>query len=494
MPLDANHLIALGLLLLAIPAAVLVATFSERARDVAFFGMVAGAVVTDRMDITFISHYWYRGTTRGFEFSLVDLLAISVLVSSLLRPRPGNPRFFWPASFGFMLLFFGYAAVSVAISQPQVYGIFELSKMLRGFILFLGAALYVRSRRELGILVVALCCAVSLQGVLALKQRFLLGMDRVPGTLDHENSLSMYLCLVSPIFVAAAASSLPRWVRIFSVLAIPAAALASVLTVSRAGIPIFALIMLGTTAWCVSWRVTPRKVFATALVALCVAALFAKTWPSLKERYAEASFKDEYLDEAQEGRGYYLRLAKVIVHDKFMGVGLNNWSYWVSKKYGIKVGRPYDDYDSMHIAEPDDRQVASFIWAAPAHNLAALTVGELGVPGLLLFLVLWARWFLMGLPFLFYRTPDPMYRLGIGLWFGLCGIFLQSLTEWTFRQSHIFMTFNIFIGTLASLLYARRHVPKPVVEAEDLELPGYAFTEPFLNGRGQARDSSVVKV
>jgi hypothetical protein len=99
----------------------------------------------------------------------------------------------------------------------------------------------------------------------------------------------------------------------------------------------------------------------------------------------------------------------------------------------------------------------------------------------------------MGLPFLFYRTPDPMYRLGIGLWFGLCGIFLQSLTEWTFRQSHIFMTFNILIGTLASLGYARRHVSKPVVEAEDLELPGYAFTEPFLRRSSQERETSVAK-
>jgi hypothetical protein len=302
--MDAKHLIALAVLLLAIPTGVIVATVSHRARDAAFFAMVAATVITDRIDVTFFSHYWYRGTTRGLEFSFVDLLAISVFAASLLRPRPGNSRLYWPSSVGFMLAFVLYASVSVIISQPQVYGIFELSKLVRGLLFFMAAALYVRSRRELGILVFALCCAVYFEGALALKQRLIGGMDRVAGTLDHENSLSMYICLVAPIFVAAANSSLPKLLRVFSTVAIGAAALCSVLTVSRAGVPIFAVVMLGATAFCVSWRLTPKKILATALVALCIAGLFFKTWDSLKERYAESTLKDEYLDDQQEGRGY----------------------------------------------------------------------------------------------------------------------------------------------------------------------------------------------
>jgi hypothetical protein len=476
--MDAYHLIVLALLFLAIPTGIIVATLSHRARDLAFFTLVAAAVVTDRLDVNFFSHYWYRGTTRGLEFSLVDLLAISVLVGSFLRPRQGESRCYWPAGFGLMLLFFFYACGSVLFSDPQVYGVFELSKMVRGLFVFLAAALYVRRRRELGILVFALCCAVCFEGVLALKQRLIGGIDRVPGSLDHENSLSMYLCLVAPIFIAAATSSLPRFLRVFSTVAIGAAALCSVLTISRAGVPIFALVMLGTTAFCVSWRVTPQKLVATTLIVLCIAGLSFKAWDSLKARYAEATFQDEYLDDQQEGRGYYLRLAKVIVEDRFFGVGLNNWSFWVSKKYGAKIGRPYDDYDDLHTSKPDDQTVQDLVWAAPAHNLAALTIGELGVPGLMIFALLWGRWFQMGLRFLFKRTTEPMQRLGVGIFFGLCGIFLHSLTEWTFRQSHIFLTFNVLVGTLASLCYVRRHARKTSAAAEVFyELPEYESAE-----------------
>jgi len=329
----------------------------------------------------------------------------------------------------------------------------------------------VRGKREIGILVLAIACAVCFEGVLSIKQRWM-GMERVAGSLGHANSLSMYLCLVGPVLVAAASSSLPKMLRVLACVAVAASALGCVLTVSRAGVPIFALVMLGATACCVSWRVTPRKLFATAFIVLCVAGLSFKTWDSLSERYAEASFKDEYLDDQQEGRGYYLRLAKAIVTDQFFGVGLNNWSFWVSKKYGAIVGRPYDDYDDLHTNKPDDETIDELVWAAPAHNLAALTVGELGVPGLILFALLWGRWFILATPFLFRRSAGAMSRLGIGIFFGLGGIFLQSLTEWTFRQSHIFLTFNILIGTLASLCHEKRLEQKRAVEAMNCrELP-----------------------
>lgn len=472
--MEPKDFIALALLLLVIPVGILIATASHRARDVAFFVMVAATVVTDRLDVNFFSQYWYRGTTRGVEFSIVDFLALSVFFSSFLRPRPGESRLFWPASFGLMLLFFCYAVASVMFSDPKLYGVFELSKMCRGLLLFLAAAFYIRGPRQIGILVLALGCAACLEGVFALKQRLIGGIERTPGTLDHENSLSMYVCLVAPIFVAAATSSLPKLVRVLSILALGAAALCSVLTISRAGIPIFVLVTFGAAVFCVSWRITAKKLMAAAVIGLCIFGLAFKTWDSLKGRYAEASFQDEYLDDEQEGRGYYLRLAKVIAEDRFFGVGLNNWSYWVSKKYGVMVGRPYDDYDDIRSHAPDEQTIADSVWAAPAHNLAALTVGELGVPGLLLFGLLWLRWFQMGLRFLFKRTPAVMQRLGIGLFFSLWGIFLHSLTEWTFRQSHIFLTFNILIGALASLCYAWRHAPKPVVEMEVIrELPEY---------------------
>jgi hypothetical protein len=155
----------------------------------------------------------------------------------------------------------------------------------------------------------------------------------------------------------------------------------------------------------------------------------------------------------------------MIVADHFWGIGLNNWSYWVSKTYGARQGFIYGDYDKIHslaerLAAPDVN------FAAPAHSLGALTLGELGVPGLFVFALVWLRWFQIGARFLRRRLIDPMHRLGVGIFFGTCGIFLQSLTEWVYRQTPIFITFHILIGTLAGLYYYKQKGIKST-ETED---------------------------
>jgi O-antigen ligase len=473
--MEAKDLIGVSFFLIATLVGAFVTSLSFRARDAAFFLMIALTVVTFRLDVNFHSHYWYRGTTRGLEFSLVDILAWSVLISSFLFPGAGGRRWFWPAGLGFMLLFFFYACGNVAFSDPKIYGVFELSKMLRGILFFLATAWFIRGERELAIFVFALGCAVCFEGAIALKQRLFQGIYRVPGTIDDPNSFSMYLCTVAPIFIAAATSTLPKWLRWFSAAAFASAAVSVVLAISRAGIPIFALVTLGATAFCVSWRITAKKIAAVALVALCAGGLIFKQWHLLKIRFSSATLQEEYLDPSYDGRGYYLRMARVILEDRpVSGVGLNNWSYWVSKKYGALVPSPfhYEDYDDLTYA-PSKELLPSFMYAAPAHNLAALTIGELGAPGLVIFLLLWLRWLQMGASFLWPRAPDATRRLGVGIFFGIGGTFLQSITEWVFRQTHIFFTFHAMLGALAALYWLkrkskRRRLEAPMPQAEEL--------------------------
>ena len=111
--------------------------------------------MTEDCDINFVSRDFYRGTTRGFEFSLVDILSISLLLSALLVPRRDQSRGYWPASLGLMILFFCYACINVGMADPKLFGLFELSKMVRGMTIFLAVAFYLRTERELRIFILA---------------------------------------------------------------------------------------------------------------------------------------------------------------------------------------------------------------------------------------------------------------------------------------------------------------------------------------------------
>jgi len=455
--MDTQYIIALVLIVFATGVGLVVTTLSQRARDVGFFAMVTGAVLTNRMDVNFFSQEWYRGTTRGVEVTAIDVIALCLIVASVLLPRyPEKPRLYWPGALFFMGLYAAYGLFSVLTSYPKMFGAFELTKIVRGIMFFLAAALFVRTRRELILLVSAVCCTVSLQGAMALKQRYVEGIYRVGGSVEDPNSLSMYICLVSPILVAAASADLPSWLKRFCWISFLPAALASLLTISRAGIPIFGMVMLGTTVFCVSWKPTFKKTAVALVISMLSGVALFKAGDMLMERYGQASLAEEYLDDQNEGRGVYLRWARAIIEDHPSGVGLGNWSFWVSKVYGPEAGFRYLSYDDPTIS-PKEIQLSNAVYAAPAHNLAALTVGELGVPGLILFMLIWARLFWMGASFLWTRrSDDPMRRIGIGLFFCMWGIFLQSLTEWVFRQTPIFLSFHILAGTLASLHYAKR--------------------------------------
>ncbi len=452
-----KHFIAAGMLLIGLMGGSILATVSQRVRDIFFFLIVAMQLYVERVDVNFISAEWYRGSTRGFEISILDMLTLGVLIGSLLLPRH-KPRLFWPASLGFMLLFVGFECFNVAASQPKLFGAFEVTKMLRAIIVFLAAAFYIRSERELRVLLLALAFAVCAQSVYALKQRLLAGMDRSPGTFDHPNSLSLYICTVAPMLVAGFNSRFPSWVRFILLGAIGAATMTILLTVSRAGIPVYALVMLGVTLATMSWAINLKKIglICGFIAALAISLLL--TWPSIKERYIDTSIADEVAVDKFENRGQYFGLAREILKDHSFGVGLNNWSYWVSKVYGPRTGTRYEDYDAIPPAMLQSPEMYDLNpnYAPPAHNLFVLTAGEMGWGGLVIFLILWLRWFSMGARFIWIRSSDPVLRIGTGCLFALGGMVLQSQTEWVYRQTTVMFTFYAILGTLASLYFMKR--------------------------------------
>lgn len=462
--METKHIISLIVLVTLIPVFILGATISYRLRELAFFGMVASGVIL--IDVNFLGEYWYRGTARGVEISFVDLLGWAVLVSSVVAPRYPGRRWLWPAGLGLMGLYFLYCTFSVVSGDQQLIDLWELEKVFRGLIILMAGAAFVRTRRELGILVLALAASVGLESIYAFKQRFISGMYRVPGTLDHANSLSMYMCVAGPVLLAAALADWSKWLRWCCGVACALAAVNVLLTLSRAGLPIFALMLTGVALACTSWEITRRKLLVFFAVTACAGGLLLKSWDLIEARYASASFTEEYLDENSEGRGVYWRWAFAIVEDHPMGVGLNAWSHAVSKTYGPRLGFSYEDYDDIK-SSPEKADLPSFRYAAPAHSLAALTLGELGYPGLFLFGLVWLRWFQMGATFLGRRlNSDPMHRMGIGFLFGAGGMFLQSVTEWTYRQQTNLFMFHLMMGALAALYAARK---SPVTEFEQEE-------------------------
>jgi hypothetical protein len=71
-----------------------------------------------------------------------------------------------------------------------------------------------------------------------------------------------------------------------------------------------------------------------------------------------------------------------------------------------------------------------------------------------------------------------LLRIGTGLFFAFCALFLQSLTEWVFRHSPIYYTVHILLGVLASLYWLKRKGAKESAEEPAVSETHGVYNEP----------------
>jgi O-antigen ligase len=192
-----------------------------------------------------------------------------------------------------------------------------------------------------------------------------------------------------------------------------------------------------------------RRKLAMAAAGLALgAALVGKGYRTNLGRLEMASFEDEYLTEGQ-GRGQYFRqAAPAIAENPITGVGLNNWSYWMTNKYN-----PY--YASRgDYMRPDGTR--STTGDPPAHNYYLLMVTELGWPGLFLCLALLFTWLISNGLAVFNRAEGLHAYLRMGVALSLLGIMMQSWTEWIFLQTHMWFLGHTTLALGAALYYQRQ--------------------------------------
>src|SRR3569833_1394672 len=127
MPIDIEpkHILALIFLVVSGSIGLLLTLLSQRGRDCVLFFFVFAAPMMEAVNATFLGVNWYRGTSRGLEVSALDLLPLCLLIASVLVPRYPRGRFYWPASFTMLVIYFLYCLVSVCHSPVPNFGVWE---------------------------------------------------------------------------------------------------------------------------------------------------------------------------------------------------------------------------------------------------------------------------------------------------------------------------------------------------------------------------------
>jgi O-antigen ligase len=425
--------------LAGIPAATALGHFVPRFRHVLFIAMVWSTAEPDSVGINFLSREFYRAMTRGIEISLADICAVSLAFCFLLDPKI-RIRWFPPLSFCF-LAYLAVAVISWLLAVPTLsvpseaslvpyaefettlYPLFEITKMLRGMLLFWVVYHYGREEKNIPVVLAALGLTAAYLTGIVLYDRYFLGVNRVKATLGHPNTLATYMAMMATFLFAFAVAARGWWRSFLILIPCALAALCVLMTVSRGGLMAMAAGMALVFCLLILRNVSLKNaalIFCGAIGGTVMIAMAADT---LMNRF----FGEQDAEADLEYRGKYNDQAKQMARDHFFGIGPGNFSAWSWNGYAENV-------------DPDLPP------GTPPHNLWFLTLGELGWPGLIFFVLIWVRFYAAVAPPCLFAPNGWLHTAIVAATCATLAGHLQNALQLGFRQSPLFFLNHLFLG------------------------------------------------
>jgi hypothetical protein len=431
--------IGLGSYAVALPFGMLVLARYRRAEDAMAIALVfLLGLHIDRTIIMMNSIEWYRGTTKGFEFSMMNCAAIALIGASLGR---SSTRFRWfPLLTALWFVYVGISSLSIISAINREYVLMSIFKFAKVWLLAVAIGNYVRTDRHVHVVLHGAVIMIVYQFFFVAKMKWLDGIYQVRGLFEHQNPLAMftYMCVL-PLLAVALSPSVNRRQSWVYLLGFACGAVIVLATLSRASLLFFAVGALGVIGWGFLDRVTLRRVLATVGMAVGGVVVLAVTLPTIIAR-----FHDEGNEASGETRVVMNLAAKAMRNDKAFGVGWNNFALAINHPY------PYGDViDDWNLDRGQNVDVDYAKGVVESHYW--LLMAENGYPGFIAYLL-----FLVVVQFqalvLFLRTRGTLTAAcaaGIFIGFGLN--YTHSTLERVLTQTKNLGLWMVLIGLLAAL-------------------------------------------
>jgi len=463
--MDPKTIIFSAAFLFGVPALILAGLVIRPFKKFLMAVMCFALCYPEQLSMNLMSREGYRMATRGFELGLFDMCSIALFFIMVIQPRGNRFRWFPPLTVasGIYILFViiswlhapgripvpadVYAANTVGdfkfydYFETGLYPLFELSKIIRGGFAYLIVVNFLRDEEHFRALLGALLIVAFVITFEALVGRYVRGYHRISATLGHPNSLGTFMGMMGTLMFGVALFRSTFMSSGLFALATAGAMISVLLTISRG-----ALSSLVLGLWLDVSSLFHRYLniknftilFFGSLVALGIFFVAADTLSARFLVQQDAVSDIEY-------RGLYNEEARKMANDHLFGVGLGNFSAYSWLKYGQAVG--LNEYGT------------------PAHNLWFLTLGELGVPGLLVFIFYWFRFYSIGLPFLFRRRAALFYAVAASATAASMIGHIQNMLQLSYRQTSIYMFNQILIGMVVAAWYIDRDTRREEREA-----------------------------
>jgi hypothetical protein len=315
----------------------------------------------------------YRGATKGFELSVLDVVAGALLIAAGRRP---DRMWRWiPPGTLLYLFYVAMSYISVFAAPNPLYVNMAAWRFLEQIVIFVAAYNYLREEEDLRVVLRAVAATLCFQAVVVLKMKYVNHIYQVYGWFEHQNALAMWAYLCGLPLLATALGPCRRRDLPWCLMGYGASAVIVEAALARASLLAF---ILGTAlVVAFSWRdrLTVRRVAIPAVLAIVAAVGLLFTLPTLIHRFGESRNK-----ESSELREMLVKSSKLMLADSSIGIGWNNFAIVINKPY--RYGAPIDEWTEsrgMRVNESEAKpQPESHYW---------LLLAETGYPGLLSYLL-----------------------------------------------------------------------------------------------------------
>lgn len=434
---ELKYLVFFGMLFFGVPAMVMFACADRRIERWLFGLLVFTGFITNLTSINFFSFETYRGTSRGLEVTIADLIALALLTVMMLK-IPQKLKLMIPGVWIYGL-YIVLAAISIDASAMRIYSYCELWKMFRMLLYFFVVFNYLNWRSEVLPVLYAFGCMGMITLTMVLYQKYVRHIYQPPGPFEHQNSMAVYMAMIGPLYLSILLNcrthGAETWFFIVSFVTISGSCL---LTLSRGALFFFPLgcmmTMLGSLiAGGFSWR--KAKVIGILGAVGLIGAL--AMLPSVIKRLESAP-------TASKDTRINLAIAACnMANDRFFGVGLNNW--------GVKINPPYTYSEHRTTGRyTDDFKdgIVETIYLLVAAECGWITLGVL---------LLWFGYYsVQALRLTFACRRDWCFFLPVGMFGGFTANFGQSVLEWVLKQTPNFYELMTMFALTAYVIVIMR--------------------------------------
>ena len=390
--------------------------------------------------------FFYRGHTRGFECTLMEVMAMILLFSGRGPARLQGP---WiPPGFWLYLLYCFAALLSIFNSPNPSFTLMAFVKFSKVVVVFMAAFHFFREEEDIHFWLKSSSVILIFQALVCLVQKYHFHIHQVHAWFEHQNSMVMYTYLLALPILSVALLPL-RNLRDTSlyIAGFVSAGICAVMALSRAGMVAFA-----TGAGIVVFlsfldRITFKRMaivsamsFLTVLGAIFVAHSVIARFEAGVNFFSENT--RELLNESSR---------EMIADHPLLGTGWNT--------YGIMINPPYDygnNFDEFARSIGHSRYVDSQFGKPISESwyyLVMAETGMLGIATLLLFALTLLFW--SGRAVWKYRHTF-LGAVAIGLFAGLCMNYFQSNYERVLTQPKNMAAWMICLGLVARIEWWRR--------------------------------------